>query len=185
MLGGAELAAAPVAIESAETSAPVIPPIDPEASSATAPVTRRGPAPLVKAKALTRGTLSRLATVSYPDGVVVRVDAVRNGVEDGHGPGVFDGRAYTAVTLTVINGSAAPVELNEVVVTATYGSPALVAAPVYEDPRAQDFSGVAAPGGSLSATYAFAVPPKDRGSAAVQVDFDSAHNPAVFRGGLR
>lgn len=185
VLGGAELAAASAAIETAGTSVAVVPPADPEASTATAPVTRRNPAPLVKAKAFAPGTLSRLATVSYPDGVVVRVDAVRNGVENGHGAGVFNARAFTAVTLTVANGSATPVDLNEVVVTATYGSPALVASPVYEDPGAQDFSGIAVPGGSLSATYAFAVPPRDRGSAGLQVDFDSAHDPAVFGGGLR
>jgi hypothetical protein len=183
--GGADLAGASAPLESGGTSAPVNLPDGADASTATAPVTRRSPAPPVKAKPLARGTLSRLATVSYPDGVVVRVDDFNNGVEDGRGPGVFSGRAFTAVTLTVSNGSTAPVDLNEVVVTATYGSPAVVASPVYENPQAQDFSGIAPPGGALSALYVFAIPPKDRGSATLQVDVDAAHDPAVFGGGLR
>lgn len=132
--------------------------------------------------ALTRGKMELLASVPYPDGVVVRIDQIRNRVESGHGPGSYDGRAYVTVTLTVVNRSTTPIDLNEVVVTATYGSPALVAPPVYEDPKAVDFFGAAAPGASVSATYAFAIPPKNWAGAALQVDLDAAHDPAIFGG---
>jgi len=185
MNAGAAVSAASGPISSTQTSASASRPADPEAATAMAPVTRGGKAPLVITKASAQGSMSAGGDVTYSDGVTIRIDDVRNGVEQGQGPGVFHGRPYTVLTLVVLNGSPAAVDLNQVVVTATYGSPAIEASPVYEDPQAQDFSGVAAPGGSASAMYAFAIPPSGRGSAALQVDFDAAHDPAVFSGGLR
>ena len=149
-----------------ETSAPASRPADPEAATAMTPVTRGGPAPLVKTKALAHGKhVAVLVTLPIRTASPFELTTSATVSSNGQGPGVFHGRAYTAVTLVVSNGSPAAVDLNQVVVTATYGSPALVASPVYEDPRAQDFSGVAAPGGSASATYVFAIPPSGRGSA--------------------
>ena len=101
----------------------------------------------------------------------VTVDRIRRGAESGDGPGEFRGRQYTALALSLTNGSAAAIDLNQVVVTATYGTPARIAAPVYDD-DAVDFSGAVPAGGTATATYLFAIPPQGTAKVTVSVDFD-------------
>jgi hypothetical protein len=144
-------------------------------------VTRNGkpPDPAIKAGS---GGFSKAAPVKYPDGVRLVVDRVNHGAEQGQGPGAFSGRPYTAFTLTLHNGSPRTIDLTQVVVTATYGSPARLASPVYEDASARDFSVRVQPNGSASAMYAFAIPPKQLGKVGITVDFDNMHVAAKFGG---
>jgi hypothetical protein len=159
-------------------------PPDPKAPSTYRPVTRNGkkPNPTIKAA---RGGLSEGAVAKYSDGVWLRIDRVRHGTEQGQGPGAFPGRANTAVTLSLHNKSSRTIDLTQVVVTATYGSPARLASAVYEDSAARDFGTRVRPGGSASATYVFAIPADESGKVGITVDFDGVHVAASFAGAAR
>jgi hypothetical protein len=173
----------PAADQPAPTEKVARPP-DPAAPSTYQPVTRNGkkPHPTIKAE---EGGLSEGAAVKYSDGASVRVDRVQHGIEQDQGPGAFPGRANTAITLSLHNSSSSTIDLTQVVVTATYGSPALVAPAVYDDSAAQDFRSRVEPGGSASATYVFAIPPDKLGKVGITVDFDGIHLAAKFRGAAR
>ncbi len=122
--------------------------------------------------------------MKYSDGVVVTVDTFKKGREAGQGPGVIDGRPYVGFDIRIDNKSSRVIDLSQVVVTVTYGTPARVAAPVYEDPAAQDFTGTVSRNSKASAAYFFAVPLADRENVSVIVDFDGAHAAAVFSGSV-
>lgn len=156
-------------------------PVDPAASALAQQALRPGKPAGPRTQA-NRGGFTVVTPATFPDGVSVRVVKVTKSVEQGAGPGVFKGRPHTALTLSLTNGSRVPLDLTQVVVTTTYGSPALVASPVYEDPSAADFTGTVAPGITATATYVFAVPPGQVRSAVTTVDFDNAHAAATFTG---
>lgn len=143
-------------------------------------VTRKGPRarPTVTANP---GGFSAAAPVKFGDGVTLRVDKVAAGAEQGEGPGVLHGTPNTAVTLTLVNGSPTPLDLTQVVVATTYGTPAKAAQPVYTD-DAVDFTGTVPPGGTATATYVFAVPPAQARTAVTTVDFADTHVAATFSG---
>jgi hypothetical protein len=142
----------------------------------------RKPNPTIRAE---NGGLSKGAVVKYSDGVWLRVDRVRHGVEQGQGPGAFPGRANTAITLSLHNRSSRTIDLTQAVVTATYGSPPRVASAVYEDSAARDFGTRVGAGGSASATYVFAIPRDQLGKVGITVDFDGLHVAAKFAGAAR
>lgn len=156
-------------------------PIDRLAPPGDVPVIRDGkkPSPSIHPRA---GGFSPTAPARYPDGVSLTVDQVKHGVETDVGPGAFPGRHYTAMSLSLRNRSMHPINVNQVVVTASYGSPARIASPVYEGGAARDFAGTVQPGGSASATYVFAIPPGGGKRVVVVVDFDSTHVSARFTG---
>ena len=175
----------PAADQPPSTEAEKVPkPPDPEAPSTYQPVTRNGkkPNPTIKAG---NGGMSEAAVVKYADGVWLRIDRLRHGAEQGEGPGAFPGRAHTAITLSLHNRSSRTIDLTQVVVTATYGSPARVAPAVYEDPGARDFGTRVQPGDSASATYVFAIPPDQLSEVGLTVDFDGIHLAARFAGAAR
>lgn len=160
-------------------------PLDPAAPLRYRPVVRNGkvPQPRVEAR---KGGFSTAAPVTYPDGVSLTVERVGAGVEQGHGPDAFPGRLHTTISISIHNRSARAINLNQVVVTTMYGAaPARVAAPVYVDQPAEDFSGTIQPGGSASATYAFAIPAGQAGNVVTMVDFDDVHVAAEFVGSAR
>jgi hypothetical protein len=156
-------------------------PLDPIAPSTYLPVARNGSKakPLVKG---IKGGFSKAAPVKYSDGVSLSILRITARVEKGKGPGVFPGRPYTAISLSLANGSSKVIDLNQVVVTTTYGSPARLAAPVYEDSEAKDFAGTVKPGASATATYMFAIPTNQKASVTTMVDFDNQHFAARFTG---
>ena len=82
------------------------------------------------------------------------------------------------------NGSPQTVDLNQVVVTAMYGTPARIAPPVYNAASVRDFTGTVQTGQSASAVYAFAIPAKQGHKVVVVVDLDGAHVPAEFVGAI-
>ncbi len=167
----------PLAQQPAKPSDPVAPPTVP-------PVIRNG-LPGRQAISANTGGLSPLATVTYPDGVSLQINGIRTGTEQSDGPGQFPGRAYAVVDLSLENQSAQPIDLTQVVVTATYGTPARIASPVYGNSDAKDFSGTVNSGGTSSATYLFAVPVDQRGVVVLTVDFDANHVAATFTGAVR
>jgi hypothetical protein len=156
-------------------------PADPLAPVSYEPVVRKGrkPHPAFQAKA---GRFAKSAPVQYSDGVSLTVDHIAHGVEKAVGPGGFPGRARTALSMTIHNGSTHALDLNAVVVTTMYGSPARIAAPVYDDSSSSDFSGKLAAGRSASATYEFAIPSGRGARVVTMVDFDDVHLAARFSG---
>jgi hypothetical protein len=84
--------------------------------------------------------------------------------------------------MTVHNRSRHALDLNAVVVTTMYGSPARIAAPVYEDSSGSDFGGKLAAGRSASARYVFAIPSGQGDRVVTMVDFDDVHLAARFTG---
>jgi hypothetical protein len=170
-----------VAPEQAASAGSGAAPLDPEAPSQYRPVVRNGARP-DPAVAAPPGGFTRAEPVRYPDGVSVRVDRVERTVERGEGPGVFPGRPQTAVSMTLTNGSARPIDLTQVVVTTTYGVRPRVASPVYAHPAAGDFYGVVQPGGTATATYVFAIPPGQARTVRTMVDFDDVHAAATITG---
>jgi hypothetical protein len=126
------------------------------------------------------------AAVTYPDGIKVKVAKVVPGVETGHGAGVFAGRQFAVFTVTIHNGTARPMDLQQVVLTSTYGPRNLVAERVYaQDAGAADFGGSLAPGADATARYAFAVPTSQLGDVRLIADFDGVHTSAEFTGDAR
>jgi len=124
------------------------------------------------------------ATVTYPDGVALKVTRVRFGTETDKGPGAFPGRQYAVLTLSITNGSKRALSLDTVVVTVLDKNGKDVS-PVYvQKAKVQDFSGTLKLGATATAKYAFAVPKSSRSKVTVVVDFDGVHTSAVFRGGL-
>jgi len=125
------------------------------------------------------------AAVKYPDGVTLVITKAEKGVETGHGPGVMAGREYVRFTLKLTNGSTKAVNLNQVVLTTSYGATKQLAAPVYtESAGTYDFSGTVKPGASATALYAFAVPTKQLNRVAMVVDFDGLHTSATYTGAV-
>lgn len=152
---------------------------DPDAPASYKPVVRPGKGP--PSRWASAGRLAAGAPVRYPDGVAVTVERVARVVEQGEGTGAFPGRPLTAVTLSLTNGSAAPLDLSQVVVTTAYGQRPKLATPVYSE-QAQDFTGTVAPGAAARATYVFAIPPGQAAKVSTWVDFDAVHAAAAFHG---
>lgn len=183
-------ACAPTTSQTAVPAGPAVPPShaerqDPAAPATYRPVVRSGKKSHATLKA-NRGSLATADGVTYPDGVVLKVRRSSSGVEKATGPGAFPGRPYVAFSMSLDNRSPRTLDLNKVVVTAIYGSPGRLAQPVYKDGGGgKDLSGIVPPGGSASATYAFAVPEGQRGAVKVIVDFDNAHAAAQFSGAAR
>jgi hypothetical protein len=123
-------------------------------------------------------------TVTFGDGVRVRVGSVRQTASKGQGPGVFNGAPRTDVALHIVNGTTSDLDLSRVVVTMTYGSPRRVASAVYE-PGARDFAGTLPPGGTATATYMYSIPTASLSAVSMTVDFDGAHAAATFAGTVR
>jgi hypothetical protein len=172
------------ALESVRASKPVGLYVDPQVRLKYQPVLRgkKVPGTIVPASAV---RLFASAAVRYSDRVLVSITKIVGGKEKGSGPGIFPGRPYAAISIRLTNHSPAALDLNQVVVSTQYGSPARLAAAVYNDASARDFFGILKPGGSATATYLFAIPPQNRGNVVTIVDFDSAHAPATFNSASR
>jgi hypothetical protein len=121
--------------------------------------------------------------VHYPDGVRLKVTAIHQGRVSGQGPGVVQG-PRTTFDLLFSNGSKRAVNLDQVVPTAEFGSPARIASPVYDD-QTQDFGTTVRPGHSEKAVYAFSIPVADLNDVTIHLDFDGRHYAATFHGSAR
>jgi hypothetical protein len=119
----------------------------------------------------------------WADGVSVRVAEARQQVSAGQGPGALAGQPQTVFTLELTNGSGAALDVNAVVVQATYAAGASQAAPLY-DRETVDFGGALEPGATATAVYSFAIPADRLGDVALSVDVDGFRFPAVFSGAV-
>jgi hypothetical protein len=122
-------------------------------------------------------------TASWSDGATVRVSDAHQQVTSGTGPGELAGQPQTVFTLELANGSDKPLDLNTVVVQATYGSGPTQASPIY-DQQTIDFGGTLAPGDTATAIYSFAVPADQLSDVTLSVDLDGFRFPAVFSGAV-
>lgn len=160
------------------------PPADSGSSDPDSPVAkieRAGQSTTPTVKAVPADTSG---TVSYSDGVTVRIDGVSFGKETAQGPGSFPDREYARLTITISNGSSDAIDLSTAVLT-LLGADGASAVRVYAaEAETTDFSGALAAGGSATASYAYALPADARDAVTVVVDFDGHHSSAVFRGGL-
>jgi hypothetical protein len=119
----------------------------------------------------------------WADGVSARVTEARQQVTAGQGPGALAGQPQTVFTLELTNGSEAPLDVNAVVVQATYAAGASQAAPLY-DRDTVDFGGTLEPDATATAVYSFAIPADQLGDVTLSVDVDGHRFPAVFRGAV-
>jgi hypothetical protein len=119
--------------------------------------------------------------VVYPDGLQVRVTGISQKTVTAQGPGELTGKPLTVFTIEMTNGTSAPIDLTQVVVTAAYGSPAVAAPPVYDN-GIQDFATNLKPGATATTKYAFSIPVKNLKRITLSVDFDGKHTAAVFDG---
>lgn len=151
------------------------------ATEAAAPtvVSRPGVPEASRTVQATNGDFS--ATASWSDGATVRVAAAHQQVTSGTGPGALAGQPQTVFSLELTNGSDKPLDLNSVVVQASYGSGPAQASPIY-DQQTVDFGGTLAPGDTASAIYSFAIPADQLGNVSLTVDVDGFRFPAVFSG---
>lgn len=120
----------------------------------------------------------------YTDGLTVAVRKIEHGTVTDTGAGAMTGQARTVFTLRLTNGSRSPVDLDQVVISTTYGKSRTAASPVYGGDLG-DFAGVVRPGGTATARYGYAIPTSDLGNVVMTVDFDGRHASAVFRGSAR
>jgi hypothetical protein len=119
----------------------------------------------------------------WSDGASVRVVEARQQVTGGSGPGALSGQPQTVFVLELTNGSDASLDLDSVVVQATYGAGTVQASPLY-DGETVDFGGDLEPGDSAKAVYSFAVPADQTGDVVLSVDVDGSRFPAVFTGAV-
>ncbi len=120
-------------------------------------------------------------TIRFGDGVMLVVTGVDQAKVTDQGPGEFPGEPKTRISLRMTNGSDAKLRLDQVVVTAIYGTSRRQARPVYDD-RSRDFSGVLKPGSSRTAAYSFSIPKAQLGRVTMLVDFDGRYTVATFQG---
>ncbi|MGY1615553.1 hypothetical protein ACI797_02285 [Geodermatophilus sp. SYSU D00691] len=123
------------------------------------------------------------APAGWSDGASIRLAEARQQTTTGTGPGERAGQPQTVFRLELTNGSDAPLDLNAVVVQATYGAAAAQASPIY-DRESADFGGTLAPGETATAVYSFAIPADQLGDVTLSVDVDGYRFPAVFSGAV-
>lgn len=145
-----------------------------------APVVAREGVP-ASARTVEAAPAAFTAPAEWSDGASVRVVEARQQVSGGRGPGALAGQPQTVFTLEVTNGSTATLDLNGVVVQATYGAETTQASPLY-DATTVDFGGALEPGAKAEAVYSFAVPADQLGDVRLSVDVDGSRFPAVFTG---
>lgn len=147
-------------------------------SPGSVPVQRPDATPGSERIAGTAGTMTR--PVAYTDGLKVKIVGVSRGTVSDQGPGAVLGAPYRLFDIRFDNGTTAPVDLHQVVVSAYYGKN-LQAQPVYYADL-QDFATTVRPGAAAKAGYAFSIPADEHGPVTLTVDFDGQHAVAVFTG---
>ncbi len=139
------------------------------------------PVPGVAVKTLAPVALTQPA--SYGDGVVVQVSRVRSIEVKGRGIGEISGPAV-AFTLQLRNSGRTPLPLGNVAVTASHGSADTPASPIESAP-ARPFPRSAPAGSTVTGTYVFTIPQKQRADVSLQVAYAAGHPVAVLTGAAR
>lgn len=138
---------------------------------------------LPEAKRATSAPAQFTSKASYPDGISLAVSGFTRGVIKSHGSGIITGAPYIVFNVTLTNGSAKSLDLSSVVATLRYGRADTMAAPVYDEVKANDFWGTLKPGATTRAEYAFQFPTAET-DASLFIDLDGAHKAAAFTGSI-
>ncbi|MEP7019962.1 MAG: hypothetical protein ABI808_04885 [Pseudonocardiales bacterium] len=117
----------------------------------------------------------------YPDGIALQILGVTQRTITETGPGAMTGKPKTTFTVKFTNDSHRVIQLNQVVVSVSYGPSHALAAPVY-DGGVNDFAGSVAPGKAVQTQYAFSIPTASLSNVRMSVDFDGLHTAATFVG---
>jgi hypothetical protein len=179
--GSASTATSALAPDAEETPTSTVPPSPATEQPAASVVAREGVAQ--SARTVQAAAADFATAAEWSDGASVRVTAARQQVTSGRGPGERAGQPQTVFALELANGSAAPLDLNGVVVQAVYGGGKSQASPLY-DAETVDFGGTLAPGQVATAVYSFAIPADQVGDVVLSVDVDGYRFPAVFSGAV-
>lgn len=115
--------------------------------------------------------------------VLVDIAGVRSVKTAGSGPGEIAGAPAIAVTLAISNGTARPLDLNQVSVTAAYG-PAATPASSSGGVPAKPLAGSLRAGATATGVYVFRVPTSQRGRVDLEVSYLAGQPIILFRGGL-
>jgi hypothetical protein len=163
---------------------------EPTATVPPSPVTEQPAASVVAREGVAESARTVQASAAdfttaaeWSDGASVRVTDARQQVTSGRGPGERAGQPQTVFALELTNGSGAPLDLNAVVVQASYGGDRAQASPIY-DAESVDFAGALAPGATATAVYSFTIPADQVGDVVLSVDVDGYRFPAVFAGAV-
>lgn len=163
------------------------------AAGTTAPATTAAPPPLVppadpNAQPVVADQLPPALPAAELDepvvleGVTVDVPAIEAIEAEAQGRGSISGPAVR-VTVRLQNGTAAPLVLDDAVVTLVFGPDAAPASPV-DDPSTVPFSGTVAPGDEGEGVYVFRVPADQRGAVTVQVAVRPGASVVTFAGAV-
>lgn len=136
------------------------------------------------AKAKDPGTLAPVALdrpVDFGNGVTVRLSSIQPVEAEAKIPGETSGPAVR-ITVSITNGSDAPVDLGNVsvVLTGAGGTPTATVT----NPDIPPLSGSVAPGASASGTYTFTIPAANRDDTVLTVKYAAAVPTAAFTGSL-
>lgn len=119
---------------------------------------------------------------AFGDGVTAKVlvmDAIAGSESGGFGdidqPGI-------KVTIRLTNRTPEAINLDAVVVDATYGSEDAPASPILQDTRADFFSGSLASGRSARGTYLFVIPTDQRDDVTITVSYEPVSPIVAFQG---
>jgi hypothetical protein len=149
---------------------PLVPPADPNAQ----PVVADQLPPALPAAALDDPVDLEGVTVDVP--TIEAIEAEAQGKGSIAGPAV-------RVTVRLRNGTAAPLALDDAVVTLTFGADSAPASPV-EDSSVARFSGTLEPGDAGEGVYVFRVPADQRGAVTVQVAVRPGASVVTFAGAV-
>jgi hypothetical protein len=163
------------------TETPSVSPSPATEAAAPTVVSRPGVPEASRTVQATNGDFTTTST--WSDGATIRVAEAHQQVTSGTGPGELAGQPQTVFSLELVNGTDKPLDLNTVVVQATYGSGPTQASPIYDQTSA-DFGGTLAPGDTATAVYSFAIPADQLGDVTLSVDVDGFRFPAVFSGAV-
>lgn len=166
------------------SSTPTVPPsdiaIDPSASRPVETPTPLPPASGAPGPELAPVALDAKAVT--PSGVIISLGKLEALSSDAVAGGEIAGPAIRA-TVVIDNASAAPLDLEYVVVNAYYGADRTPAGTAMT-PGGAPFEGAIEAGASAQGVYLFTIPEQDRNNVTITVDYLAGEAIAVFQGDL-
>jgi hypothetical protein len=179
--------ASPSATPSATPSPSATPKASPTSAAPTsAPASTVPPSALVTVPPVqvrTQPPVPPQSTGNFGDGVTVKIAKIAAVKSAGSGPGEIAGAPSVAMTITLANGTAQPVSLQSVAVTATYGSAQTPASPSDGSPAAP-FTGSVAAHQTATGTYVFTIPVDQRGNVTVSMSYTASQPTVLFHGAV-
>lgn len=129
----------------------------------------------------TKAPVPLTGTATFAGKVTAALTKVTRTDLEAHGPGEFGGPGVI-LTISVVNGSATPIDLSAVGVT-LIGTNKVAALPVQSD-SAVPFSGQLAAGRTATAQYAFSLHSSPSNPVTVSIDYAAAVPVVAFTGSI-